>query len=429
MSGKEFPVWVAQLELGGRWHLEGVCAAPSGLYDAARVLIRLHGDPVGFLEFSGPADDLTAAAVVEVAWGEFGDVIRDHLAKDGIQLQASQVPERFGARGACQAEAEGTGLQPISVVLCTRNRAEMLAGCLAHLRGLSYERFEVLVIDNAPNNDSTRRRFEETVGDDSRFRYVCEPGPGLSRARNRGLAEASSPLVAFTDDDCIVDPRWLHGIARGFGREAAVGCVTGIAPAARLDTPAQRFFDRRVPWSAAATPRVFDLETRRGESPLYPFNAGSLGAGANFAVDRRLVIGLGGFDEALGAGAPTCGGEDLDMFVRILRSGRTLAFEPSALVWHIHRALASDLNDQMRGFGVGLGAYLATQLRDRTVRGFFLRQAPRATWHMARSLGQTRSSGSPSAAPLLAEIRGLAASPLAYRRARRALRETHSARP
>jgi hypothetical protein len=67
---------------------------------------------------------------------------------------------------------------------------------------------------------------------------------------------------------------------------------------------------------------------RNSAAVLYPYSAGIFGTGANFVVSRAAFEALGGFDEVLGAGALTRGGEDLDWFVRTLHQGFALAYEP-----------------------------------------------------------------------------------------------------
>ncbi len=413
---------MGELEVGGSLDLVGMGERPVSEYDRARVLVRMHGDPVGFVEVPVPAGGLTPAAVAEVAWSRLGDGLRAHLVKDGIGFPDVPRPELVGGRDACPVAAEGRWEQPLSVVVCTRNRADLLAGCLGSLQRVRYGEFEVVVVDNAPEDDSTRARVEELVGADPRFRYVCEPVAGLSRARNRGLTEASSSYVAFTDDDVIVDPWWLHGVARGFGRDPEVGCVTGLVPSASLDTPAQRYFDQRLSWSERFQPRVYGWAKSGGVPRYFPFNAGVFGTGASMAVDRDLVIGLGGFDEALGPGSPARNADDLDMFVRVVRAGRALVYEPSAMVWHFHREDASELREQMRSYGVGMGAFVTKQLGDRAARSVFVRLAPRGAWDFARSWRHTGQSGAGTPTLAMAELWGIARGPVAYRKARRAVR-------
>src|SRR5215217_5077723 len=118
---------------------------------------------------------------------------------------------------------------------------------------------------------ASKRR--QRSGVDARVRYVRELRPGLSCARNRGLGEALGELVAFTDDDVVVDPGWLDGVVRGFDRSQSVACVTGLVPSARLDTAEQRYFDRRVSWALGCTPRRYDRHPDPQASPLHPYTA------------------------------------------------------------------------------------------------------------------------------------------------------------
>jgi len=242
--------------------------------------------------------------------------------------------------------------------------------------------------------------------------------PGLSAARNRGLGEASAQYVAFTDDDVHVDSWWLEGIVAGFARDPLAGCVTGLVPPAELDDPAQQFFDRRYSWASHLEPRVFDMSGRGDDSPLYPYSAGIFGTGANFAIDRELFKGLGGFDEALGAGSPAGGGEDLDAFVRVLRAGRSLVYEPSAIVWHVHRADEQALRRQLFYYGVGLTAYLTKYvLNGRTVWQIVARLPAGA--RRGRRMWSPTQIGEPAPRILvLAEVAGMFAGPFAYLRGR-----------
>src|SRR5207302_9268279 len=147
----------------------------------------------------------------------------------------------------------------ITVVVCTRDRPEMLTTCLHALTGLDDDDFDVVIVDNSASG-SARVAFDAVVGGDERFRLVDEVRPGLSRARNRGLQEARGDAVAFTDDDVRVDAAWLRGVRLGFGRDSRVGCVTGLVPAAMLDDPVQELFDRKVSWSSSLRRERWSLD-------------------------------------------------------------------------------------------------------------------------------------------------------------------------
>jgi hypothetical protein len=81
------------------------------------------------------------------------------------------------------------------------------------------------------------------------------------------------------------------------------------------------------------------------------------------AFDRALLIELGGFDEALDTGAPLPGGGDLDIFYRVLRSGRPMIYEPEYAVYHEHRETISQLRRQYWTWGLGLMTFLAKSYR------------------------------------------------------------------
>jgi GT2 family glycosyltransferase len=410
MTPDAHAIWVAEIDLAGPATVIGVSRLqrPEDMF--ARVLVRRHRQLIGFVSITLD----TARLDFDVVVGAVHDQLAEPLARN-----VAAHPDRGTDAGA--EERAPRSAQLMSVVVCTRERPEMLAGCLQLLSRLCYDAFEVVVVDNAPTTDETEACFRRLVGRDRRFRYAREPQPGLSRARNCGLREARGRHVAFTDDDVRVDPWWLMAIAAGFARDPEAGCVTGLAPAAELDHDAQRFFDRRYGWASNMDNRVFDLVERRDPSPLYPFSAGIFGTGANFAVDRELFSALGGFDEALGAGSPAGGGEDLDAFVRVLQSGRTLVYEPSAIVWHVHRADSAALQSQLFSYGVGLTAFLAKHLGDKSTRRQILRRVPAGARRISGIWSHAEIGESAPASCIVYELAGMTCGPAAYVRGRRQL--------
>ena len=233
------------------------------------------------------------------------------------------------------------------MVVCSRERPEDLARCLASLRLLRYDDLEVLVVDNAPTTGRTRDVVE--AAGDPRVRYLCEPRPGLSRARNHGVRASTRGHRRLHRRRLRVDASWLDAPVRGFSREAEVGWGTRFAPAA------------------------FEVGRGSGDE-LLPFRAGTVGAGASFAVSRAALVRIGGFDEALGAATASGGGEDLDCFSRLLLEGFVIAYEPSSVAWHYHRRAEEEIWRQLVGYGSGLTAYATKQLVSRRSRGAALRR-------------------------------------------------------
>jgi GT2 family glycosyltransferase len=329
-----------------------------GPYQGVRLLVRMQNIPVGYAHLSD--DALAASSVADEVWRQLGPSINARRTGRGLpaltELAAAGLAPEAGL-------AEEITTRPfISVIMNTRDRPDSAVATARMLAALRYDPYEIVVVDNAPSSDQTRRAIEAEFADDTRLRYALEPRRGSSYAKNRGVAESNGEIIAFTDDDVIVDPWWLDGIVRGFSQADDVACVTGLIPTARLDTTAQLYFDRRQAWGTAFDRRIFDLAEHRDESPLYPYSAGVFGAGANFAMTRAALTDLGGFDEALGAGTRCGGGEDLEIFMRTILAGHRLVYEPSAVVAHVHRANPGDLAKQMRSYGSGATAALTAIL-------------------------------------------------------------------
>ncbi len=282
-------IWIGELELSESLTPRPV-SRPMELADTdARLLVRLHHQAVGFVSIPLAARPLTARQVWISVRCQLAGPLERHLGADGLLLLEDWSVE--AARAATCTRAYPNPDRSISVVVCTRERPVILSTCLSHLRQLRHPHIEFIIVDNAPTTEETKDCFRRVVGDDSRFRYVREDAPGLSRARNRGLQEATGSHVAFTDDDVRVDSWWLHGLTAGFGRDPAAGCVTGSVPPAELDDEAQLFFDRRYSWARHHETRVFDLAERADASPSIPTAPEFSGPGANFAVDRQLLSG------------------------------------------------------------------------------------------------------------------------------------------
>lgn len=304
------------------------------------------------------------------------------------------------------------GADPVSVVICTRDRPESLAACLDSIARLDHPDHEVIVVDNAPTSDATRRVAERHA-----VRYVVEPQPGLDRARNRGIACARHPLVAFTDDDVRVDPGWVTALVSAFA-DPRVGLVTGLVAPASLRTEAERIFELDYGGMGKGfAPRLLDPA---GADPARLLDTHHLGVGANMAVRRDVLDAVGGFDPALDVGTPAHGGGDLDLFHRVLLNGYCARYEPAALVWHRHRADRSALRAQLYDNGRAFGVYLLTRLREgRLPRSVVLAHGARwLAWLLGRVPRRFLRRERLPLPLVLAEIWGASHAPWAWLRAR-----------
>ncbi|TJW35466.1 MAG: glycosyltransferase, partial [Mesorhizobium sp.] len=252
-------------------------------------------------------------------------------------------------------------LPSLSIAICTKDRAKRLSRLLASLDLIrwksAFQSVEIVVVDNASVDSATR----EAVGGFKDVRYVFESKAGLDFARNAALGAATGNLIAYLDDDVVVDRNWLVGLAKACRDHPGAGGFTGLVLPFRLDTEAQIIFEQRGGFGRGFVHNEF--HNNRFDNPLHPVGSGILGAGCNMAFDRALLLELGGFDEALDTGAPLPGGGDLDIFYRVLRSGRPMIYEPEYAVYHEHRETIEQLRRQYWTWGLGMMAFLVKSRR------------------------------------------------------------------
>lgn len=275
----------------------------------------------------------------------------------GYSAQAIVADDPLGLLDAYARPSERPA-DELSLIVCTRDRPAMLAGCLESIRALRRPPGEVIVVDN-----SGGRSAEGVCRGASDVTYLHEPRPGLSIARNAGLRAATRPFVAFTDDDVELHPNWTSEILEPFALPG-VEAVTGLVLPARLDTPAKAFFQFEMGGLGVQyVPITFDRSFFEACLPR-GVPVWQVGAGANMAFRRSVFERVGLFDERLGAGAAGCS-EDSELWYRILADGGVCRYEPKAIVFHDHRATWSDLRQQMRAYTRGHVAALFAQY-DRT---------------------------------------------------------------
>jgi GT2 family glycosyltransferase len=336
-----------------------------GHYGRAWILARLYTEPIGVCVVTLPPMGIAPDELAEIMWRELNGPVAGRFAAAGLTPPATLTGSGLVAEPATWPFARGRAAvladAPfISVVICTRDRPDQVTKCLTRLTRQNYPHYEVVVVDNAPTSDALRAVVESQPGD---FRYCVEPRPGLSWARNAGIAAASSDIIAFLDDDDEPDQYWLAGIAEGFTRGKHVGCVSGIVLPAKLDNAVENLFEQ-VGGHSKGRGFVHETFTKSGpQSPLWPLPP--FGVGANMAFRREALDGIGGFDVALGAGTPTAGGEDTLAITLVMLDGYEVAYEPAALMWHNHRQDMVSLNKQLHGYSVGLTAFYAALLRHR----------------------------------------------------------------
>jgi GT2 family glycosyltransferase len=399
-------------------------------------LVRLHGVPLGMIDLELPPDGLPPASLAERIDTELGAEVATHLQADGLEPRPLDAA---GLAGDSAPRCETERLEFLergpqaSVVICTRDRPDSVRITLNSILAGRYpnDRYEVIVVDNASTGDSVVDLIENEFQGEVPVRVVREPEPGLSHARNRGLAVAGGEIVVFADDDVLVDRDWLATLAAAFERGARVGASSGLTLPDVLETPTQRWVEGFGGRMNGFGRRTFDLSDPPSDRPLFPFTIGEFGAGRNMAFRRDVLIELGGFDVALGPGTLAHDGDDVEALLRVLLAGHQIVHDPAAIVWHAHPRHYRELEDRVWGYGIGLTACLTKAMIDHPLLlAELLRKLPRGVV-FALSGDSSKNAGRQQDFPrrlVRRELGGMAFGPIAYGRSRIHQRRRRKAR-
>jgi GT2 family glycosyltransferase len=237
----------------------------------------------------------------------------------------------------------------LSIVIPTHDRHELVADCLRTLAAQEHAPpFEAVVVDDgSPRPVSPIVEAAAGLGLDARCLRTA--GVGLNGARNRGFAESAGELVAFLDDDTLVDPGWARSLDEGF-RETAADVIGG-----------------RVVLKLEAGGELPGWLTRKRLSYLSSYDLGEaprevtgrpLPVGANFAMTRAALDAVGPFREGLDRiGDSLISNGDTEWLRRALAAGRPMRYWPGASVrhrvpperltkeWFLGRARAQGISD------------------------------------------------------------------------------------
>lgn len=217
----------------------------------------------------------------------------------------------------------------VTVVLCTYNRSTSLATALESVAASVMPKsvdWTVLVVDNN-SKDDTRKVVEDFSGrHPGRFRYLFEPRQGKSNALNTGIREAGGDVLAFMDDDVIVDSLWLRSLTEPFHDPSCSGVAGRVLLDPAFSPP--RWLGLKEPYNIGGVLAQFDRGDLPGELVGPP-------CGASMAFRKSVLQKHGGFRVDLG---PCPGseirGEDTELGYRLAAAGEQLRYEPSAIVYH-----------------------------------------------------------------------------------------------
>lgn len=242
------------------------------------------------------------------------------------------------------------GLPAASLIICSRNRPQLLTETVASVLQGEHVPAEIVVIDQSDKRHPSLGTMPANHG--CEIRYLWTHSVGLGRARNAGIAAARHDILAVTDDDMLAVPTWFGALIRALLDAGPKSVVTGQVRPAATEVPGGFVPSTKID----EVPAVYEGRTDR--DVLYM---------GNMAMYRSAIDDIGVFDERLGAGAPFPSAEDNDFGFRLLEAGYRIIYVPQAVLYH--RAWRAE-RDYLRlrwNYGVGRGAVYAKHLslRDR----------------------------------------------------------------
>lgn len=239
---------------------------------------------------------------------------------------------------------------PVSVIVCTHNRAALLPRVITQLCAQDYPKdsFEIIIVDNASTDDTlqTIQRFIPTCG--LTLHYVRENRPGVTFARNRGAEEAHYPYLAYLDDDCTVGRDWLSQLVSGFGLDNHVSVVGGCVALA--------FDDQKTPaWLGPVSKRWLAEFNFPGSHPRVLDDPTYVCEG-NMAIKKQAWQSVGGFLGMDQFNSPHVAAQEIVYLLeQIKRQGGRVAFVPNAIANH-HTVLPTRKQMLMRAYFHGVSS-------------------------------------------------------------------------
>ena len=255
----------------------------------------------------------------------------------------------------------------VSVVIPTRNRADLLSDALGSLVEQDYpaDRYEILVVDDG-SIDDTPSVVEALAQAHSkpRLSLLRQPAKNQNAARNRGVSEAKGELIAFLDDDELAPANWLSGLVAGCMRHPDADVVGGPYQL-RLEASTPRVCEAHWPgvdgawgWRESekeAEPVLrIEASTPHRREADWPGVDGAWGwgesekeaeqvAGGNMLIRRHALIRTGKFNESLQGWY-----DDTEWMFRHRRGGGQIVYLPSVPIWHRRGAADMLLRNRLR---------------------------------------------------------------------------------
>lgn len=207
----------------------------------------------------------------------------------------------------------------ISVIVATKDRPEKLIKFIISLLKNNYQKYELIIIDQSINKEKSSQI--KSIFKSKKHKYVYNKNIGKSLGLNYGIKLSTGEILAFTDDDCMVQKNWLKYINQSFQNE-------------KIDL----VFGRTLPYKKTKKNGYFCPSTFNKKKPsiisTVKLHWKHIGIGNNMSIKSKNISELSGFKEWLGPGTFAGPAEDAEITIRSIISGKIIYFNPRIVVWH-----------------------------------------------------------------------------------------------
>ena len=294
----------------------------------------VQGGAAGTIFFSWTDEWFTGGS--EIYDWQFGLVTRERQPKKAFFT----LKEKLNGKGAQTERVKLKAYPLVSVIVCSYNGGKTLKDCLESLDLLNYPNYEVVLVDDGSKDDTPEivrdflaRRvvMAEKLGRKlPEFIHIVQKNMGLSYARNAGAYASHGDVIAYTDSDCMPDADWLYYLIGTL----LSGDYCGVG-GPNISPPAVNWIQAAVAAAPGGPAHVLLTDVVAEHVP-----------GCNMAFHRWAFMNIGGFDTEYRKA-----GDDVDFCWRLQTNGGTIAFSPSAIVWHYRRFTLKAFKGQQDGYG------------------------------------------------------------------------------
>ncbi len=326
-------------------------------YQRLKCLIKWRGIPLGYISLPIIRGSCSTESIIQEAIASQCHKIFKELIRQGLATKSTNswnIHSLLGKPDSADFPVFTVDILPsLSIIICPCSQGEVhLAACLNSIKLATTKPLEIVIPTSS--NDS----FQSIRADYPQINWLLVSSENRSVQRNLAMQAAKGEIVAFLDEDCQIEPNWVQAMSLAFANDSDVTAIIGSVMSPDLQTQMEAWCEQKYSLDHGTERLWHSLDLIK---PVRWTTLATMwiASGVNMAFRRSSLKSLGGFDEALDQTSYARDGANLEIFSRVLLSGNTLLYEPSALVKYSPFANKSDFQTQVKHDIGGLYAYIA----------------------------------------------------------------------